>query len=133
MKLSFSPKLSTAALAAILGGGGKSIVHAEKCTEMSMNPTTGSNVDMDACLNIGIEACDQTNESCTKFGDLFGAGWTLLNDVTEQMADPNDENAGRLPAYTKMVKNTRMYLYYEVDAYLSDNNCGGGKWYVYVG
>ena len=131
MKLSISPKLSTAALAAILGCGGKSIVHAEKCTEMSISPTAGSNVNMNACLNIGIEACDQTNGSCTKFGDLFGPGWTLLNDVTEQMADPNDEMKGRLPAYTKMVKNTRMYLYYEVDTYFgSDGNCGGGKWYV---
>ena len=128
-------KLSSIALqfAILLGGGGKSIiVHAGVCTEMTINPTVGSNVNMNACLNIGIESCNQSNDSCTKFGDLFGNGWRLLDDVTEQMADVNDETKGRLPAYSKMVKNTRMYLYYEVDTYLSDGGCGGGKWYVEI-
>jgi len=134
-------KLSSIALqfAILLGGGGggsgrKSssiIVHAGVCTEMSINPTAGSNVNMNACLNIGIESCNQSNDSCTKFGDLFGPGWRLLDDVTEQMADPSNESKGRLPAYSKMVKNTRMYLYYEVDTYTTDG-CGGGKWYVVI-
>ena len=129
-------KLSSAVLqiaALLLSGGGKSIiVHAGVCTEMSINPTAGSYVNMNACLNIGIESCNQSNDLCTKFGDLFGNGWRLLDDVTEQMADVNDETKGRLPAYSKMVKNTRMYLYYEVDTYLSDGGCGGGKWYVEI-
>ena len=142
-------KLSSIAFqfAILLGGGGgrKSsiIVHAGVCTEMSINPVE-SDVNMNACLSRSLSDSGQcgvnlddvvSNDQCTKFSDFFGSNWQLLNDVTEQMADPNDETKGRLPVYGKMIGGEMLYLYYTLDgAAQGKRNAdgGGGRWYVHL-
>lgn len=98
-------KLSTKllALSLQLGGAFKAniMVNAAKCTELDISPM--GNVMMNSCLNIGWESCDQDQSTCTKFSDLFGSGWRVLDDVTEGMADATDESKGRLPVFGKMV------------------------------
>ena len=136
-------KLSSTALQIatfLLGGGKNIIVHAGVCTEMSFTPV--EDVNIDACLSRSVSGQGQcgpmlddvvSNDQCAKFSDFFGEGWKMMNDITEQMADANDESKGRLPVYGKLIGGEMLYLYYTLDgAAQGKRNAddGGGRWYV---
>ena len=98
----------------------------EICTELSIQPVE-NDVMMNSCFNNGWDSCGQDQTTCTMFSDLFGSGWQILNDVTEQMADQFDESAGRLPVYGKMVGTKMMYLYFSLKSIVQGKR-PGGRW-----
>ena len=104
----------------------KFVVLGEICTELSINPVE-NDVMLDSCFNNGWDSCGQDQTTCTMFSDLFGSGWQILDDVTEQMADQFDESAGRLPVYGKMVGSKMMYLYFSVSSIVQGKR-PGGRW-----